>query len=157
MTVEYGKAFRMHVLGCDPKPFRIVGVEQVSFDRLLRASDVISIHVHLTEKTRGLLSCRELAKMKRGVVIINTSRGAIIDGRAFLAALKSGKVSAAGLDVIEGEWMRDISRHPLVRYAQNHDNLVITPHVGGATVESIAGARIFMAKKLANHLKQRAG
>ncbi|MBI4025965.1 MAG: hypothetical protein HY360_13345, partial [Verrucomicrobia bacterium] len=86
--------------------------------------------------------------------IVNTSRGAIIDEAAFLEALESGKVSAAGIDVIEGEWLEDIRRHPLVRYAQTHDNLIISPHIGGATVESIANARIFMAKKLADHLAQ---
>ena len=63
------------------------------------------------------------------------------------------EVRAAGIDVIHGEWMEDITRHPLVQYAQKHDNLVITPHIGGVTVESIAGARIFMAQKLADYIK----
>ncbi len=92
--------------------------------------------------------------MKAGVILINTSRGAIIEERALLAALRSGKVAAAGLDVIEGEWMRNIAQHPLVRYATTHDNVIITPHIGGATIESIAGARIFMAEKLATYLEK---
>ena len=128
MVVEYGKAFRMRVLGCDLKKFNIPGVEQVDFDTLLRESDVLSIHVHLTDETRGLISKEAFAKMKDGVVIINTSRGAIIDEQAFLEALKSSKVSAAGLDVIEGEWMEDISKHPLVQYAQEHDTVLIIGH-----------------------------
>lgn len=152
MVVEYGKAFRMRVLGCDPRPFRIAGVRRVDFNTLLAQSDVISIHVHLADQTRGLFSRRQFARMKPGVVLINTSRGAIVGEAALLDALQSGKVAAAGLDVIDGEWMKDITRHPLVRYAQTHDNLVITPHIGGATVESIAGARIFMARKLADFL-----
>ena len=154
MVVEYGKAFRMRVLGCDPKPIRIAGVEQVGFDALLSRSDVISIHVHLTDSTRGMFSREAFGKMKPGAVLINTSRGAIVDETALLEGLESGRIAAAGLDVIHGEWMDDITKHPLVRYAQSHDNLVITPHVGGATVESIAGARTFMARKLVEYIQK---
>ena len=71
--------------------------------------------------------------------------------------LESGKVGAAGIDIIAGEWLEDITMHPLVQYAQKHDNLVITPHIGGATTESIGNARIFMAKKLAVYMRQRYG
>ena len=152
MVVEYGKAFRMRVLGCDIKDLNIPGVEQVSFETLLAESDVISLHVHLNNETRGMISKEAFEKMKSGVVLVNTSRGGLIDEAAFLEALESGKVAAAGLDVIDGEWMDDISSHPLVRYAKAHDNLVITPHVGGATVESIVGARVFIAQKLADYL-----
>lgn len=153
MVVEYGKAFRMKVLGCDPKAFSIKGVSRVDFDTLLHKSDIISIHVHLNSETKGLISCKAFAKMKPGVVIVNTSRGAVIDEKAFLDALESGKVAAAGLDIIEGEWLKDIATHPLVKYSRKHPNLVITPHIGGATVESIAGARIFMAERLAEYLR----
>lgn len=152
MTVEYGKAFRMRVLGADPRPFQINGVEQVPLDTLLRESDVISLHVHLRPETRHLLSREAFAKMKHGVVIVNTSRGGLIDEEALLAGLLSGQVSAAGLDIVDGEWMDDISKHPLIQYAQSHANLVISPHIGGWTVESTAGARIFMARKLADCL-----
>jgi len=154
MVVEYGKAFRMRVIGCDPREFHIAGVEQVAFDDFLAQSDAITIHVHLDETTRGLVSREAFARMKDGVVIVNTSRGALIDEAAFLDALESGKVAAAGLDVIHGEWMSDIGQHPLVQYAQQHDNVVIVPHMGGATVESIAGARVFMGKKLARYLER---
>ena len=77
-----------------------------------------------------------------------------IDEAAFLKALETGKVSAAGLDVIDGEWMEDKTQHPLIRYARDHDNLVITPHIGGATILSIADARIFIVKKLVRYLKE---
>jgi len=154
MVVEYGKAFRMRVLGCDPRPFDIPGVERANFDELLSESDVISLHVHLYDATRGLLSREAFEKMKDGVVIVNTSRGGLIDEAALLENLESGKVVAAGLDIVEGEWMDDISQHPLVRYARTHDNLVITPHIGGATIKSIADARIFLAKKLAARLAE---
>jgi len=154
MVVEYGKAFRMRVLGCDPKPFNIAGVERVDFDRFLAESDVISVNVHLNDETRGLLSREAFAKMKNGVVIVNTSRGGLIDEDALVEGLMSGKVYAAGLDVIDGEWMEDITEHPLVRYAQTHDNLVITPHSVSSTVESIAGSRIYTGKMLAEYLSK---
>jgi len=152
MVVEYGKAFRMRVLGCDPVEFSIPGVRRVDLDTLLRESDVILLHVHLDERTRGMLSREAFRKMKGGVVIVNTSRGALIDEDALLEGLLSGKVYAAGLDVIEGEWMEDIGGHPLVRYCRSHDNLVITPHTASATVESIAGGRIHAARMLADYL-----
>jgi D-3-phosphoglycerate dehydrogenase len=152
MVAEYGKAFRMQVLGCDPRGFQIAGVERVDFDTLIRNSDVVSVHVHLTDATRHMFSRAVFAAMKDGAILINTSRGAVIDEAAFLDALQSGKLGAAGIDVIDGEWLDDVRRHPLVQYAQSHDNLVITPHIGGATAESIAGARIFIIEKLARYL-----
>jgi D-3-phosphoglycerate dehydrogenase len=104
-----------------------------------------------------MISREAFARMKPGVVLVNTSRGAIIDEEALLEGLKSGRVAAAGLDVVDGEWREDMAAHPLLRYAREHDNLVVTPHIGGATVESIAGARIFLAQKLADHLKATSG
>lgn len=154
MVVEYGKAFRMRVLGCDLKDFSIPHVEAVDFETLLRESDVISIHLHLNDSTRRIISREAFMKMKNGVVLVNTSRGALIDENAFFEALNAGAVAAAGLDVIDGEWLADITTHPLVRYASTHDNLVITPHIGGAAVESIVGARIHLARKLADHIKR---
>jgi len=91
--------------------------------------------------------------MKDGVSLINTSRGDILDEQALLAALESGKVAAAGLDVIHDEWREDMRESPLVQYALTHDNLIITPHIGGCTYTSIADARIFAAQKLAEFLE----
>ena len=125
----------------------------MGFETLLSESDVLSIHVHLTEKTRGLISSEALSKMKKNAVIINTSRGGIIDEDALLIALTSGNIAGAGLDVIHGEWESNLSEHALIKYAREHENLIITPHIGGSTVESIVGAREFMAIKLANFLK----
>ena len=155
MTVEYGKAFRMRVLGCDPIYFAIPNVKRVDFDTLLRESDVICVHVHLRENTRNMFDRETFAKMKDCVVFINTSRGGLVDEEAFLEALESGKVEAAGVDVLcETDWMDDVTKHPLVKYAQTHDNLIIVPHIGGCCVESTAGARIFMARKLADYIKE---
>lgn len=149
MVARYGVAFGMRVLGCDPKPFNLPGVERVSLDDLLRSSDVISVHVHLTPENHHLLGAAQFARMKPGVVIINTSRGAIVDEAALLDGLRSGKVAAAGLDVIDGEWRTDLADHPLIAYAREHENLVISPHVGGVTVEAQTITHAFLANRVA--------
>ena len=152
MVAQYGLAFRMRVLGCDIRPVDLPGVQRVDLDRLLGESDVLTIHVHLTEETRGLIGRRRLQAMKPGSILINTSRGAIVDEAALLEALRDGPLAAAGLDVIEGEWREDIADHPLMAYARTHPNLIITPHVGGVTCESQEMAYQAAARKLVDWL-----
>lgn len=143
----------MRVIACDADHVCAEDVEMVDLDTLLAESDVLSIHIHLTESTRGLIGREQLAKMKVGAILINTSRGAIVDEAALLEFLENGHLGGAGLDVVEGEWREDLRDHPLIAYARNHENLLITPHIGGCTHESIRGARIFIARKLAQHLR----
>jgi D-3-phosphoglycerate dehydrogenase len=85
-------------------------------------------------------------------VLINTSRGAIIDEAALLEALQTGHLAGAGLDVIDGEWEPDLISHPLLRYAREHENLVITPHIGGVTYESQRMAFDHTVQKLRSFL-----
>jgi D-3-phosphoglycerate dehydrogenase / 2-oxoglutarate reductase len=149
MMAEYGLAFRMAVVAYDPyKTIQMEGVYQVDFDELLHQSDIITLHVHLNEDTTGLLDRHSFLKMKKGVIVINTSRGAIIDSKALIAALEEGIVSGAGLDVIDDELSGNTADHPLVKYARKHDNLVITPHIGGVTVDSQRKAFIHTLEKL---------
>jgi D-3-phosphoglycerate dehydrogenase len=153
IIAEYAKAFRMRVLACDVRPVEPApGVELAGFERVLAESDVVSLHVHLTPENRRLINARTLAMMKRGAVLLNTSRGGIIDESALLAALEAGQLAGAGLDVIDGEWSDDLRRHPLIDYANRHENLVISPHIGGVTVESQASTLAFMARKLKDFL-----
>jgi D-3-phosphoglycerate dehydrogenase len=148
MVAEYGQAFRMRVLGCDARAVELPGVERVSLERLVSESDVLTIHIHLTEENRRLIDRQRLQAMKRGSVLINTSRGAIVDEEALLEALEKGPLAAAGVDVIEGEWREDIGEHPLMVYARTHSNLIITPHVGGVTYEAQEMAYEGAARKL---------
>lgn len=155
MVADYGLAFRMRVLACDtqpvvPKP----GITMVGFDELLGESDIVSIHIHLNDANRRLFNAATLARMKSGAILINTSRGAIIDENALLQALQNGRLGGAGVDVIDGEWNRNLEKHPLISYARDHDNLVISPHTGGVTYESQAMAYRFMAEKLKRFLEQ---
>jgi D-3-phosphoglycerate dehydrogenase len=142
----------MRVLGCDKQPFEIDGVEPVDFDTMLAESDAISIHIHLLSENVHLFNEQAFAKMKDGAVLVNTSRGDIIDEEALLNALETGKLAAFGADVVHNEWRDDMRESPLVKYAQTHDNVIITPHLGGGTDKSIRNARVFSAKKLAHYL-----
>jgi phosphoglycerate dehydrogenase-like enzyme len=134
-----GLAFEMKVLAWSPRltPERCaeVGVTLAgSLDDLLRESDVVSLHVTLNEKSRGLLGARELALMKPDAYLVNTSRGPLIDEQALLTALKEKRIAGAGLDVFDREPLPE--DHPLRRL----DNVVATPHLGYVTLE---GYRIF--------------
>lgn len=101
-----------------------------SLDALLERSDVISIHAPVTEETTGMIDAGAFAKMRDGVVYLNTARAKIHDTDALVAALDSGKVGAAGLDHFEGEFLA--TDHPLTTFP----NVVLTPHIGGATYDT---------------------
>ena len=154
MVAEYGKAFGMRVIGCDLKKFHIQGVKQVNHDTLYGESDVLTVHVHLTEQNYHLINAGVFEKMKQGVIFVNTSRGDVVDEKALLANLESSKIAAAGVDVVSNEWRKDMSESPMVKYYQNHNNLTITPHMGGCTVFSQNKAREYTAEKIRQAVKE---
>ena len=152
MVCAYGNAFRMRVLGCDVRGVDTPGVEPVNFEALLAQSDAVTIHIHLTPDNHHLFDDTVLSKMKHGSVLVNTSRGDLIDENALLRALESGRLAAYGADVVHDEWRSNMLGSPVIRYAKDHRNVIITPHMGGATTRSIWEARVFSAKKLAHYL-----
>jgi phosphoglycerate dehydrogenase-like enzyme len=154
ISARIAKGFGMKVIAHDIKRIDQNGIEMVSLDKLANISDIVTIHVHLNSSTENLINFDFLKKMKPSSILINTSRGKIINELDLLAALKNKVISAAGLDVIDGEWLNNKTRalHPLINYANSNDNLLITPHIGGATKESIQNSRIFIAKKVVNYL-----
>ena len=108
------------------------GVQYVSLDELLEQSDFVSLHVPLTDATRGLINAEAIAKMKQGAVLLNTARGPVVDSEALAAALNAGKLAGAGIDVFEGE--PPIAKdHPLC----SAKNTVLTPHVAFASREAL--------------------
>lgn len=154
ISARIGNGFGMKVIATDVRDVSAPNVEMVDFDTVISEADVLTLHVHLRENTRGMISHKVLTSMKPNVIILNTSRGALIDEVALLNALQNKQISGACLDLIDGEWLNDVRDHPLVKYAQNNNNLMIVPHIGGATHESIYGARVFMAKKVAEYLQE---
>ena len=108
-----------------------IGVEQAgTLDGLLQSSDIVTIHLVLSERTRGLLGARELGLMKRDALLINTSRGPIADEQALIAALQEKRIAGAGIDVFDKEPLP--ADHPF----RSLDNVVATPHLGYVTEES---------------------
>ena len=128
-------AFGLEIIAHDPyvapEVFAACGVEAVSFESLLTRADYISVHAPLTPATRGLLGAAAFAQMKRGAMIVNTARGPLIDEAALIAALDSGALSGAALDVVASEPLPKDS--PLL----GRDNLILTPHTAFYSVEAL--------------------
>ncbi len=127
-TARIAQAFGMKVIAWSqnltPEKCKEVGVEYVGKDDLFRQSDFITIHVVLSQRTRGIVGAKEFGLMKPTAYLINTSRGPIVDEAAMLAALRDRKIAGAGLDVF------DVEPLPLDHPLRKMDNVVITPHLG---------------------------
>lgn len=134
-TAQLYKAFGCRVLGYSRSQRQLAldsGVEYVSLEQLLQESDIVSVHTPLNESTKNLINAQRVAMMKQGAILINTSRGPVVDSQAVADALNSGHLAALGTDVFEVE--------PPV--AEDHPfftakNVVATPHVAFATLESL--------------------
>jgi D-3-phosphoglycerate dehydrogenase len=134
-VAEIAKAFGMRILAYDKFPnlkrAEEIGMKYVDLETLLRESDVITLHVPLTQETEKLIGRKEIEAMKDGAVLINTSQGKVIDEGALVNALKSGKIAFAGLDVFEEEPPR--KDNPLFKL----DSTVLSPHIGFCTDKAI--------------------
>jgi phosphoglycerate dehydrogenase-like enzyme len=131
------RAFDVELVYADPvRPpagvERELAARRVPLEELLRIADVVSLHTPLAPETRGLIGARELGLMKPGAILINTSRGGVVDERALVAALREGRLRGAGLDVFEREPVPADS--PLLALS----NVVLTPHIATGTRESMA-------------------
>jgi D-3-phosphoglycerate dehydrogenase len=125
---EIGRAFKMNVIAWSenltPERCKESGVEYVNRDELFRRADFLSIHLQLSERTRGLIGAKELGLMKPSAYLINTSRGPIVEEAALIAALREKRLAGAGLDVF------DIEPLPIEHPLRQLDNVVLTPHLG---------------------------
>ncbi|HEY1230205.1 MAG TPA: NAD(P)-dependent oxidoreductase, partial [Ramlibacter sp.] len=115
-------------------------IRVVDLETLWRESDAISLHCPLTDDNRGMLGAATLAKCKRGVIVVNTARGGLIDEAALLAALRSGQVGSAGLDSFAVEPM--VAGHPF----QGEPRLLLSPHIGGVTSDAYVNMGVGAAK-----------
>ena len=133
-VAEIAKVFKMQILAYDKYPnmkkAEEIGMKYVDLYTLLKESDFITLHVTLTSETERLIDRKEIKAMKKGAVIINTSQGKVIDEKALIDALKSGRISSAGLDVFEEE--PPSKDNPLFKL----ENTILSPHVGFHTIEA---------------------
>jgi D-3-phosphoglycerate dehydrogenase len=145
-------AFSMKVIAADPyvaaDAARGIGVELVDLDSLLGLSDVVTLHVALTPETARLISRREIEKMRYGVLLVNCSRGEVLDDKALEEGLASGRIGGAGLDVFAIE---PPGAHPLFGHART----VFTPHLGAATREARVRVGVDIAESVAKALVTR--
>jgi len=132
---ERGRAFGLRLIAADPYVDEAAmareGVEKVSLEDLLGQADIVSLHTPLTPETRGLMNAAAFARMKQDAILINTSRGPVVDEPALVAALRSGRLAGAGLDVLATE--PPAKDNPLFAM----ENVVLTPHSSSTTIEAL--------------------
>jgi D-3-phosphoglycerate dehydrogenase len=149
-VAKRAKGFGLEIVGSDPFVSAAVaresGIKLVSLDELIAGSDYITLHVGLTPQTTGVINAKTLAKMKKGVRIVNCARGELIDDAALVEALKSGQVAGAALDVFAEE---PVKNSP---YAEL-DNVILTPHIAGSTAEAQEAVGIQIAHQVRDYLK----
>ncbi|MDO8210329.1 NAD(P)-dependent oxidoreductase [Conexibacter sp. CPCC 206217] len=145
------RPFVRRIVAFDPAPAQVPdGVELLdSLDDVLRAADLVSLHLPLTDATRGLIGERELALARDGAVLVNVARGALVDESALVAALAAGQLAGAGLDAFVGEPLGADS--PLLTLP----NVVLTPHLGGHSEGAAARLASWMLDDVIAHLQRR--
>ncbi|WP_315704854.1 MULTISPECIES: phosphoglycerate dehydrogenase [unclassified Bradyrhizobium] len=143
------QGLHMKVIGFDPflteERARDLGVEKVELDELLKRADFITLHTPLTEKTKNIIDAAAIAKMKKGVRIINCARGGLVDEAALLEALNSKHVAGAALDVFAEE---PATSNPLF----GHANVICTPHLGASTTEAQENVALQVAEQMSDYL-----
>jgi phosphoglycerate dehydrogenase-like enzyme len=142
LVAQIARGFGMQVLVTDPaldaEQVAAVGGRKVEFDELLAGADVLSLHVPLIPATRHIIDASALARLRPAAVLINTSRGGLVDEQALVEALQTGRLRGAALDVLEAEAvdMKNPLAHNTLPITEL-DNLIVTPHVAGQTEESL--------------------
>jgi len=148
------QAFGMEICAFDPyvpkELFQKNHATQMELDVLLQEADVITLHMFLSDETNGMFTLEKFQLMKKNAVVINCSRGAVLVEVDLVTALQEGIIAGAALDVYCKEPLP--KDHVLVAYAKNHDNLILTPHIAGSTVEAAHEAGMDVATKTKNFL-----
>jgi D-3-phosphoglycerate dehydrogenase len=156
IVARYFKAFDTKILATDPE-IDADSVEPeislVPFRSALRKSDLVTLHVNLCPETKGFFGRQQFAAMKPGAWFINTSRGELVDESALVDALSTGRLTGAAVDVLYDENSTDASIRPLIEYSRRSGNLLITPHIGGCTFESMEKTEMYLADRLVSLLQ----
>lgn len=157
MVAEFGRAFAMKVLIVDPEPKGRFSVEEIcSMDAAVQKADVISLHVPLTDQTRTMVNAALLARTVRAPLLINTSRGEIVDESAVASAIRDGVLAGYGTDVIAGDtsWGAHTARNPITPLISEGFNVVITPHIGGYTTDAMSFTRELIVNDVLAELRR---
>ena len=149
-VAKLADAFGMDVIAYSRTPGKVAGVRYVSLEELLAQADVVSLHVPLTDETRGMIGAEELALMKETAVLVNTARGPVVDTKALADALNSSRIAGAAIDVFDKEPPLDADE-PLI----NAKNTVVTPHVAFATDESMIKRAEIEFRNIAEFIKDK--
>lgn len=143
-VAQYGLAFGMQVVATDTDTtVQNPEVSLVTMKKLLPICDVISIHVPLDSTTQGMIGIEQIREMKKGVLVVNTSRGEVVDESAIASALRSGHLGGYGTDVISGDsgWAGLVQPNPITELMGDGFNVVATPHIGGYSHEAVRHTR----------------
>ncbi len=161
IVAKYAKALGMEVVGSDPnveaKVMKRYGIRKVSAEKLFKESDIVSLHVLLTDDTYNLIKEKHLRSMKPSSFLINTARAELIEKGALLKALKNKWLAGAAVDVMwdeTGKSAKHLRDNPLLEYAKSNQNLLIVPHIGGATHEAMQVTENFIADLVKNYFKK---
>lgn len=150
-VAQRAKCFKMNIVYYQPtrdlEKEKSLGAKYVSLEELLSLSDFVSLHVPLTKETRGMIGRKEINKMKKTAYLINTSRGPVIDEKALCEALAEGRIKGAALDVFDVEPIS--ADNPLLKLK----NVVLTPHIGSATLETRTSMAVLAAENMVSALK----
>ena len=158
---HYGKAFGLKIMAYDPfvtnKVMRHFGVTKVDLNRLLKMADIVSLHSVYSDDTRGMIQEKHFRIMKPTAVFINTARGEITNEKALLKALKNKWITGAALDTLAGEVPSGahLRANPLVAYAKKSENLIIVPHLGGATKEATEKTQYYIAQLAIDYIRKK--
>jgi D-3-phosphoglycerate dehydrogenase len=151
-VANYARAFRMNVLACDKNAKIPSWATKCGLDDLCGRADIVSLHASADLENFNMMGAQQFSAMRRGAIFINTARGELVDEAALLESLRSGRLGGAALDVLKAENSQDPAdiacAMELRTYAGTHDNLVLTPHLGGSTFESIQKTESFVTKSL---------
>lgn len=143
---RYAKAFEMEYSFFDPFVDEPASKKSETLEELVADADFVSVHIHLSNETQGLINQTLLHHFKEGSVLINTSRGEILDEHHVVAALEAGKLSAVAVDVLWSE--PEPEESPLWQYSRSHDNVLITPHIGGFSPDAVREVVAFSANRI---------
>jgi len=161
MVAGFARAFGMRVLGHDLRERKSEGLHYVDHETLYHESEILSVHLPLEPRTMNLVGAEALDSLPRGAIVLNTARGGIVDEEALADRLEAGILGGVGLDVLAREHSPERSAHRsaerLIRLARQGLPVLLTPHLGGASIDSMRATERFCARRLKQVLQRGGG